>query len=221
MVLNPYTEKYNLKLDLDLVSHNILFLSIVLVKKFKQTRLLLNLTWLLTHDLHLGLGQTPYGFHNYVLNGPYPVFQTVDSLSFVKWQFPLGFCTFLLIKLYTFVIAQKPTASLLLFYSPKQQQIKIDLYSVTMAPPATIRCCAAALTLMFSILIISPSSSAIYCDEDDCYDLLGSAFLFYYICFFFFWFCQFTDFAFISYSVTQTANASEIKKAYYKLSLKQ
>ncbi|KAI5590564.1 hypothetical protein POPTR_004G022600v4 [Populus trichocarpa] len=62
-----------------------------------------------------------------------------------------------------------------------------------MAPPATIRCCAAALTLMFSILIISPSSSAIYCDEDDCYDLLG---------------------------VTQNANASEIKKAYYKLSLK-
>jgi len=33
MVLNPYTEKYNLKLDLDLVAHNILFLSIVLVKK--------------------------------------------------------------------------------------------------------------------------------------------------------------------------------------------
>ncbi|KAJ6397054.1 hypothetical protein OIU77_021986 [Salix suchowensis] len=62
-----------------------------------------------------------------------------------------------------------------------------------MAPPATIRCCAAALTLMLYILIISPSSSAIYCDEDDCYDLLG---------------------------VTQTANASEIKKAYYKLSLK-
>ncbi|KAF9683431.1 hypothetical protein SADUNF_Sadunf04G0012900 [Salix dunnii] len=62
-----------------------------------------------------------------------------------------------------------------------------------MAAPATIRCCAAALTLMLYILIISPSSSAIYCDEDDCYDLLG---------------------------VTQTANASEIKKAYYKLSLK-
>jgi hypothetical protein len=162
-----------------------------LVKKFKQTRLLVNLTWF----LHLGLGQTPYRFHNYVLNGPYPVFQTVDFLSFVKWQFPLGFSTFLLIKLYTFVIAQKPTASLLLFYSPKQQQIKIELYSVTMAPPATIRCCAAALTLMFSILIISPSSSAIYCDEDDCYDLLGSAFLFYYICSCFFlilsiyWFC--------------------------------
>jgi hypothetical protein len=80
MVLNPYTEKYNLKLDLDLVAHNILFLSIVLVKKFKQTRLLVNLT----RFLHLGLGQTPYRFHNYVLNGPYPVFQTVDFLSFVK-----------------------------------------------------------------------------------------------------------------------------------------
>lgn len=41
-------------------------------------------------------------------------------------------------------------------------------------------------------LLIVPSLS-IYCDEDDCYDLLG---------------------------VTQSANASEIKKAYYKLSLK-
>ncbi|CAK7350985.1 unnamed protein product [Dovyalis caffra] len=62
-----------------------------------------------------------------------------------------------------------------------------------MAPPATIRWCAVASTLILSILIISPSASAIYCDEDDCYDLLG---------------------------VTQNANASEIKKAYYKLSLK-
>lgn len=49
--------------------------------------------------------------------------------------------------------------------------------------------------LSFSLslsLLIQPSSS-IYCDEDDCYDLLG---------------------------VAQNANASEIKKAYYKLSLK-
>ncbi|PON85341.1 Terminal organelle assembly protein [Trema orientale] len=60
-----------------------------------------------------------------------------------------------------------------------------------MAPPAAIRWFALVSTLMLSLLI-SPSM-AIYCDEDDCYDLLG---------------------------VTQSANASEIKKAYYKLSLK-
>ncbi|XP_062087521.1 chaperone protein dnaJ 50 [Humulus lupulus] len=60
-----------------------------------------------------------------------------------------------------------------------------------MAPPATIRWFAVALALTLSLLI-SPST-AIYCDEDDCYDLLG---------------------------VTQSANSSEIKKAYYKLSLK-
>ncbi|KAM6549677.1 hypothetical protein CsatB_021353 [Cannabis sativa] len=60
-----------------------------------------------------------------------------------------------------------------------------------MAPPATYRWFALVLALMLSLLI-SPST-AIYCDEDDCYDLLG---------------------------VTQSANSSEIKKAYYKLSLK-
>lgn len=43
------------------------------------------------------------------------------------------------------------------------------------------------------LLFIVQSSYAIYCDEDDCYDLLG---------------------------VTQSSNSSEIKKAYYKLSLK-
>ncbi|KAM0928391.1 hypothetical protein ACQ4PT_002453 [Festuca glaucescens] len=48
------------------------------------------------------------------------------------------------------------------------------------------------LLLLVAALLL-PASNAIYCDEDDCYDLLG---------------------------VKQDANASEIKKAYYKLSLK-
>ncbi|KAL8214704.1 hypothetical protein R6Q57_004153 [Mikania cordata] len=49
-----------------------------------------------------------------------------------------------------------------------------------------------AVVSLLMIFFIQPSIS-IYCDEDDCYDLLG---------------------------VSQNANASEIKRAYYKLSLK-
>ncbi|KAG8045137.1 hypothetical protein GUJ93_ZPchr0008g13998 [Zizania palustris] len=52
---------------------------------------------------------------------------------------------------------------------------------------------AASPLLSFSLLLLLlPVSNAIYCDEVDCYDLLG---------------------------VKQDANASEIRKAYYKLSL--
>ena len=90
-------------------------------------------------------------------------------------------------------------------------------------PPASIRWYAVVLALACSLLI-SPST-AIYCDEDDCYDLLGWVIWsqtrttlpnYPYV------FFLFTSFFSSSISrVAQSANASEIKKSYYKLSLKQ
>lgn len=62
--------------------------------------------------------------------------------------------------------------------------------------PSRSRPSVAVLGALFLLSLVCsnlPRTRAIYCDEDDCYDLLG---------------------------VTQSANASEIKKAYYKLSLK-
>jgi hypothetical protein len=95
-----------------------------------------------------------------------------------------------------------------------------------MAPAEAFRWCAAVLALMLCLLV-SPST-AIYCDEDDCYDLLGSApapahqnFLSVSestpsLSQFYFHWSIFT----CIYRVSQNANGSEIKKAYYKLSLK-
>ncbi|CAN1165850.1 DnaJ protein ERDJ7 [Linum perenne] len=61
-----------------------------------------------------------------------------------------------------------------------------------MSPSASTLWRATVAVIVLTSLFLAPAT-AIYCDEDDCYDLLG---------------------------VTQSANASELKRAYYKLSLK-
>nr|CAD1829627.1 unnamed protein product [Ananas comosus var. bracteatus] len=65
--------------------------------------------------------------------------------------------------------------------------------SIDPSPPFSLANSLALVRIIILLILFHvPSSHSIYCDEDDCYDLLG---------------------------VTQSANASEIKKAYYKLSL--
>lgn len=91
-----------------------------------------------------------------------------------------------------------------------------------MASPVSIRWGAVVLVLTMSFFIFP--SAAIYCDEDDCYDLLGSVlsfslFLFLFLSQYFLVITDLVPFTFNS-RVSQNANASEIKKAYYKLSLK-
>jgi DnaJ family protein C protein 25 len=80
---------------------------------------------------------------------------------------------------------------------------------------------AAPLLSLLLLLLLLPASNAIYCDEDDCYDLLGyhplpplHSFPLFFGSFYRSRICA-------RLRLKQDANASEIKKAYYKLSLKQ
>ena len=74
--------------------------------------------------------------------------------------------------------------------------------------------------LLLLLLLLLPASNAIYCDEDDCYDLLG-----YHplppLSIPLFSFSFYRSRIGARLRLKQDANASEIKKAYYKLSLKQ
>lgn len=76
---------------------------------------------------------------------------------------------------------------------------------------------AASQLLSLFFLLLLPACDAIYCDEDDCYDLLG-----YHLPFFpSIWLVSCPAQQPMWHRVKQDANASDIKKAYYKLSLKQ
>ena len=56
---------------------------------------------------------------------------------------------------------------------PNPKRKKEKKKKKAMSAAAAIRWCAAVSAVILFFLLISPST-AIYCDEDDCYDLLGS-----------------------------------------------
>ena len=72
------------------------------------------------------------------------------------------------------------------------------------------------LSLFFLLLL--PASNAIYCDEDDCYDLLGYHLISLLLPSI--WLVPCPAQQSMCRRLKQDANASDIKKAYYKLSLK-
>lgn len=79
---------------------------------------------------------------------------------------------------------------------PRERAVTKGEESSKADPPASMAAASPLpvfLLILLGAFLLLPASNAIYCDEDDCYDLLG---------------------------VKQDANATEIKKAYYKLSLK-
>jgi DnaJ family protein C protein 25 len=75
--------------------------------------------------------------------------------------------------------------------------------------------------LLLVVLLLVPVSNAIYCEEDDCYDLLGYSHLLPPTISSVSWFVPPAHESMLPSRVKQDANVSEIKKAYYKLSLKQ
>ncbi|CAD6242596.1 unnamed protein product [Miscanthus lutarioriparius] len=77
---------------------------------------------------------------------------------------------------------------------------------------------AASHLLSLFFLLLLPASNAIYCDEDDCYDLLGYHLISLLLPSI--WLVPCPAQQSMCRRLKQDANASDIKKAYYKLSLK-